>query len=164
MKTIQKMFWPIIALVIGLPCLTSTLTAADAPTEVGAQYVDALKKNDLAKAISLSARFTKLADQETERLTSKVAAALKGKPMTILAEPSKILEDCAVVIGKQSEIDLDPVYLLKQGDQWRVLPTITRYDHQSFELSEAQQARFLELKTWFKEKKAENYKKVNGAK
>jgi hypothetical protein len=84
--------------------------------------------------------------------------------MTILAEPSNILEDCAVVIGKQSEIDLDPVYLLKQGDQWRVLPTITRYDHQSFELSEAQQARFLELKTWFKEKKAENYKKVNGAK
>jgi hypothetical protein len=164
MKTIRKMFWAVIALVIGLPCLTSTLAAADAPTKVGAQYVDALKKNDLAKAISLSARFTKLAEEEMERLTSKVAAALKGKPMTILAEPSKILEDCAVVIGKQSEMDLDPVYLLKQGGQWRVLPTITRYDHQSFELSEVQQARFLQLKTWFKEMKAENYKKVNGAK
>jgi hypothetical protein len=146
---------------VGLTGFALGAVAADAPAKVCARYVESLKQADRTLAVSLSAHFPKMTTDSIRGLTTEVAAALRSQPMTILLESSKILGDCAVVIGKQSVIDLDPVFMLKQNGQWRVLPTITSYEHSAYDLSQDQLKRFQELEAWFKEKKAENYAKLN---
>lgn len=153
----------VVTLVVGL-VLAPTVAADDGPSRVAAEYLDAVDKGDLAKAKSLTARFPKLSADDLDRLTAKAAAGLKQSAIKLVPEQTKIAGDCAVVVGKQSKFDLDPIYLLRQDGRWRVLPTITRFDHKTIELSATQQADFPKLKTWFQAKKAENYKQQNDSK
>jgi hypothetical protein len=151
--------------IIGVLSLTSpalrAATIESEPVKVISAYVEFLKAGDIQKAVSLTAQFPKLGPDHIKQMTQEAAAALKVEPVTVLSEQTKILEDCAVVIGKQSETDLDPLYLLKQAGQWRVLPTVTDIDHPALDLSDAQRTRFQELRTWFKRKKAENYERLS---
>jgi hypothetical protein len=54
------------------------------------------------------------------------------------------------VIIFESPTDPDPAYLIKQEGAWRVLPKLTQYNRDYFELPEAVLARFRELEKWCK--------------
>jgi hypothetical protein len=60
------------------------------------------------------------------------------------------MENCAVVVVLDSPTDPDPVYLLKGKEGWRVLPGLTQFQREIFQLDAAELKRFSTLESWYK--------------
>ena len=68
-------------------------------------------------------------------------------------------KDCAVVMINQTrqdgkkEMDLDPLYMLKQDGKWKVLTSFSTWDRDYYKLQPAQIEAFKKLETAFLKKK-----------
>lgn len=56
--------------------------------------------------------------------------------------------------GTEKSLDLDPIYLLKQGEEWKVMPGLDDWQIAKSVAKDKVDA-FEKLETWFKQRKAE---------
>lgn len=84
----------------------------------------------------------------------------------------KIIGDCAVILANESKkagkkldgkvINIDPVFMIKQGEEWRVMPDLTQWDltrripadmqPTSMKLDEKKVAAYKDLEKWVDER------------
>ena len=130
--------------------LLSVYAAPEAPEATVKAYFAALAKGDRTNANKLTARFPKFGDAQVAAITDRYIELHKRPGYAPSIRNSKAIEDCAVVVIFESATDPDPAYLIKQSGAWRVLPKLTQYNRDYFELQEAALARFRELEKWFR--------------
>ena len=144
---------------------------AGTPTEALKAFQQAAKDQKLEEAQKHTAQFEGASEDVSQYLKARLQRILKlfadGWGLEILEE--KISGDCAVIITKESAkvgkkaFDMDPVYMIKQGEEWRVMPEITKWDMTkrippeeqpaSMKLDERKLAAYKELEKWFDERK-----------
>ncbi len=143
---------------------------AGTPTEALKAFQQAAKDQKLENAWKHTAQFEGASEELTQYLKSRVQRILKlsadGWGFEILEE--KINGDCAVIITNESTkagkkaFDIDPVFMIKQGQEWRVMPDITQWDMTesiptdkqpaSMRLDERKVAAYKELEKWVDER------------
>jgi hypothetical protein len=143
---------------------------AGTPTETLKAFQQAAKNQKLEDAWKHTAQFEGASEEVTQYLKSRVQRILKlsadGWGFEILEE--KISGDCAVIITNESTkagkkaFDIDPVFMIKQGDEWRVMPGVTQWDSTrripadkqpaSMKLDERKVAAYKELEKWVDER------------
>lgn len=143
---------------------------AGTPTEALKAFQQAAKDQKLKDAWKYTAQFDGASEEVAQYLKSRVQRILKlsadGWGFEIIEE--KISGDCAVIITNESmkagkkAFDIDPVFMIKQGEQWRVMPEITRWDMTrsipadqqpaSMKLDETKVAAYKELEKWVDER------------
>ena len=124
-----------LVLLLLLTPLLSGNAAPDTPEATVKAYFAALSKGDRANANKLTARFPKFGDAQVAAVTDRYIEAHKRPGYAPLIKSGKAVEDCAVVIF-ESPTDPDPAYLIKQDGAWRVLPKLTQFNRDYFELQE----------------------------
>lgn len=68
---------------------------------------------------------------------------------------------CAVVIINENRkhyrpaFDLDPAYMIREADGWKLLASLTSYDDRLHVLTQADLANFAELQKWYEGREAE---------
>lgn len=159
------------ATVLLLLLLAQSLIAGT-PTEALKSFQQATKDQKFDAAWQNTAQFEGASDDVTQYLKSRVERIMKlaadGWGFDILEE--KIIGECAVIVTNESTkagrkaSDIDPVYMIKQGDHWRVLPEITNWDMTkwipadkqpaSMKFDEKKASAYRELEKWFAERKA----------
>jgi hypothetical protein len=113
-------------------------------------YFDALKKGDAVRANELTARLGHFGESQVATVIQEYIALHKKPGYAPKVRSSKTIEDCAVVVVLESPTDPDPAYLIKQNGRWRILPELTDYKRDEFELPEVVTARFQKLQRWYR--------------
>ena len=123
-------------LCIAFLLLLCHLAIAGTPTEALKAFQQAAEDQKLEDAWKHTAQFEGASEEVTQYLKSRVQRILKlsadGWGFEIIEE--KISGDCAVIITNESTkagkkaFDIDPVFMIKQGKEWRVMPEITQWD------------------------------------
>jgi hypothetical protein len=154
--------------------ISSVALAEDAPSDdaKAAQatvesFRDQMKAGKVDEAFAQIAPLKDAPKELVEKSKSKLerlAAPMKAGTRDMEVVTAKVDMDTAVVVvrevkpGAKPSKDLDPFYLVKQGDKWRIVPGLTRYDMKKFGLDiglgEESLKRFAALEAWFKEHKA----------
>ena len=139
----------------------SLLCAAETPTEALKAFRKAAKANDFEAAWAHTAQFETPAEG-TEYFKGRVQRVLemmeKGWDFEALEE--KIDGNCAVVVINEAKkagedaFDIDPAFLIKQGDTWKVLPEITGWRNAGDFLKD-QVPTLEKLKVWYRGRKVE---------
>lgn len=142
---------------------------AGTPSEaLGAFKKAALTKNfvDTWKHV---AKFDGLPKEATEYFKAKVQNFIdltgKGWDFEIIEE--KVEGDCAVVVINESKkegkkaFDIDPAYLIKQGDEWKVFPDVSDWDIAE-QVAKDKVDSFKKLEAWFETRSEELKKKEKG--
>jgi hypothetical protein len=127
------------------------------------------------KAFQQAAKDQKLEDAWKSRVQRILKLAADGWGFDILEE--KISGDCAAIIINESTkagkkaFDIDPVFMIKQGEEWRVMPDITQWDMTrripadkvpaSMKLDERKVAAYKELEKWVDVRKERLVKERN---
>jgi hypothetical protein len=152
---------------------------AGTPTEALKAFQQAAKDQKLEDAWKHTAQFEGASEAVTQYLKSRVQRILKlaadGWGFDILEE--KISGDCAAIIINESTkagkkaFDIDPVFMIKQGEEWRVMPDITQWDMTrripadkvpaSMKLDERKVAAYKELEKWVDVRKQRLVKERN---
>lgn len=123
-------------IVIACLLLISTSVFAGTPSESLAAFQKATKEQKLEEAWKHTAQFEGASEELTTYLKSRIERILKisadGWSFDIVEE--KVISDCAVVLINESvkdgkkAFDIDPVFMIKQGADWKVMPNITAWD------------------------------------
>lgn len=139
---------------------------AGTPIEALGEFKKSAQTKDFEATWKHAAKFDALPDQITEHLKGKVKRFIdltgKGWDFEIIEE--KIDGDCAVVIINESKkagrktFDIDPVYLIKQGGEWKVFPDLTDWDIAE-SVAKDKVASFKKLEAWYEVRKVELKKK-----
>ena len=144
---------------------------AGTPTESLKAFQQAAKAQKLEDAWKHKAKFEGASEEVTQYLKSRIERILKlsaeGWGFEIIEE--NVSGDCAVIVtnestkGGKKAFDIDPVFMIKQGEEWRVMPDITKWDMTkripadkqpaSMKLDERKVAAYKELGKWFDERK-----------
>ena len=144
---------------------------AGTPTEALKAFQQAVKDQKFEDAWKRTAQFDGASEEVTQYLKSRIERILNlsatGWGFDILDE--KISGDCAVLVineiksAGQTALNIDPVFMIKQGAEWRVMPGITKWDltrniaaekqPDSMKLDQTKQAAFKELDKWVDERK-----------
>ena len=140
-------------------------------THRGAKGISAgAKDQKLEDAWKHTAQFEGASEEVTHYLKSRVQRILKlsedGWGFEIIEE--KISGDCAVIITNESKkagkkaFDIDPVFMIKQDDVWKVMPELTQWDMSgsvpvdkqpaSMKLDERKTVAYKELEKWVDER------------
>lgn len=132
------------------------------PTEALAAFKKSAQSKDFESAWGYAAKFEGLPDQATEYFKGKVQRFIdltsKGWDFEIIEEKSE--GDCAVVVINESKkagektFDIDPAYLIRQGDEWKVFPDISDWDIAE-QVAKDKVETFKKLEMWFKARKVE---------
>jgi hypothetical protein len=135
---------------------------AGTPTEALAAFKKSAQAKDFEATWKHAAKFDGLPDEVTEYLKGKVQRFIdltsKGWDFEIIEE--KLEDDCAVVVINESKkagqkaFDLDPAYLIKQGDEWKVFPDVSDWDIAE-QVAKDKVESFKKLEAWFKARKTE---------
>lgn len=135
---------------------------AGTPTEALTAFKKSAQAKDFEATWKHAAKFEGLPAQATEYLKGKVQRFIdltsKGWDFEIMEE--KVEGDCAVVVineskkAAQNAFDLDPAYLIKQGDEWKVFPDVSDWEIAEQGAKEKVDS-FKNLEAWFKTRKAE---------
>jgi len=139
-----------LVLLLLLTPLLSVYAAPDTPEATIKAYFAALSKGDRTNANKLTARFPKFGEAQVAAVTDRYIELHKRPGYAPSIKNGKAVEECAVVVILESPTDPDPAYLIKQDGAWRVLPRLTQFNRDYFELPEAALVRFRELEKWFK--------------
>lgn len=143
---------------------------AGTPTEAFQAFQLAAQGQKFEDAWKHTAQFEGASEAITNYLKSRVERILKlsadGWKLDLLEE--KINGDCAAIIANeiktkgQTALNLDPVFMIKQGEHWRVMPSFTHWDISShipadkqpasMKLDERKVAAFNELEKWVEER------------
>lgn len=143
---------------------------AGTPTEALKAFQQAAKDQKFEDAWKHTAHFDGASEEVTQYLKSRIERILKlsadGWGFEILEE--KISGDCAVIVTNeikkagQKALDIDPVFMIKQGTEWRVMPGITKWDltkhiaaekqPDSMKLDQTKVAAYKELEKWVDER------------
>jgi len=139
------------------------------PSEALENFKKAAQSKDFEATWKHAAKFDSLPEQVTEHLKSKVrkliVLASKGWDFKVMDE--KIDGDCAVVAIKEpkkngnTEVDIDPAYMLLQDGEWRVFPDVTGW-RIAEDAAKDKVETYKKLEAWYKERKIELKKKGNG--
>jgi hypothetical protein len=155
---------------VALLFLLCHFAIAGTPTEALKAFQQAAKDQKLEDAWKHPAQFDGASEKVTQYLKSGVQRILKlsadGWGFEIIEE--KISADCAVIIINESTkagkkaFDIDPVFMIRQGEEWRVMPDITQWDMTrsisadkqpaSMKLDETKVAAYKELEKWVDER------------
>ena len=156
------------ALLISLAIQTAAFGGA--PTEALADFKKSAHAKDFEGTWAHAAKFEGLPNEATEYFKGKVQRFIdlcdKGWDFEIVEE--KVEGECAVIVINESKkagekaFDLDPAYLIKQGDEWKVFPDITDWDIAE-QVAKDKVDSFKKLEAWFETRKAELKKKDNKA-
>ena len=133
---------------------------AGTPSEALAAFQKSAQSKDFDATWKHVVKFEGMADRETQYYKGKVQRiidlAKEGWAFEIMEEKTE--GDCAVVVineskkaGKKS-FDLDPAYLIKQGEEWRVFPEVSDWElaeHMAKDKVET----FKKLEAWFDARK-----------
>lgn len=122
----------------------------DDPKTALKAYFAALSRADRQTANQLTARFPKFGLSDVSAVTEQYIQLHKQPGYGPVIRGSKAIENCAVVIAFESPTDPDPIYLIRQEEAWRVLPTLTEFDQDRIELRAPELARFRELEAWYR--------------
>ena len=135
---------------------------AGPPTDALAAFKKSAKAKDFEAAWKHVAKFEGLPPAATKHFKEEVQEFIdltaKGWDFEIVEE--KVEGDCAVVVIKESKkggektVDLDPAYLIKQGDEWKVFPEVTDWEVAEHAAKD-KVAAFKKLEAWFTARKAE---------
>ena len=143
---------------------------AGTPTEALKAFQQAVKDQKFEDAWKHTAQFDGASEEVTQFLKSRIERIIKlsadGWGFEILEE--KISGDCAAIVTNeikkagQTALNIDPVFMIKQGAEWRVMPGITKWDltkniaaekqPDSMKLDQTKQAAFKELDKWVDER------------
>jgi len=133
-----------------------------APSKALAAFKKSAQAGDFEATWEHVAKFEGLPDPATDYLKGKVRRFLEltreGWDFEIIEE--KVEGGCAVVVINESRkagraaFDLDPAYLIKQGDEWKVLPEVSDWDIAE-QVAKDDVPSFRKLEAWFKARKAE---------
>ncbi len=69
---------------------------------------------------------------------------------------TKVVKNKAVIAYWSDKKDLDPIYFVREGDDWKILITLTQYNEKCYSWSESDLREFDELKAWFTAYKSEH--------
>lgn len=130
--------------------LRSTCADADDPETTLKAYFTALSKADRQTANRLTAHFPKFRESEVAALTERYIELHKRLGYSPVVRGWKRMENCAVVVVFESPTDPDPAYLIHKNGAWQVLPRLTQFDRDYFELQASELKRFRALETWYK--------------
>lgn len=135
---------------------------AGTPTEALAAFKKAAITKDLEATWKHAAKFEGLPDGATEYFKGKVQRFIDltadGWDFEMIEE--KIEGECAVVVINESKkegrkaFDLDPVYLIQQGGEWKVFPDLSDWDVAE-QVAKDKVDSYKKLEGWFKLRKAE---------
>ncbi|HWN95807.1 MAG TPA: ankyrin repeat domain-containing protein [Methylomirabilota bacterium] len=129
--------------------LASISLAGEGPENALRSYFDALRKADRATANELTARFSKFTETHIAATTDWGISLGKNRQWRPVISKSKTIDNCAVVVMHESSTDPDPAYLIQQNGAWRVLPKLTQYNRDVFELPPVTLKNFQELDEWY---------------
>jgi len=132
-----------------VPLLSLYATPDDPETALKA-YFAALSKADREAANRLTAHFPKFGESEVAAVTERYIELHKRPGYGPTLRGSKTIENCAVVVIFESPTDPDPAYLIRQKEVWKVLPKLTQFDREHFELASSELERFRTLESWYK--------------
>lgn len=147
-------------LVLGVQA--AALAGAGTPTEALAAFKKAAQAKDFEAAWKQAAQFEGLPPDATDYFQGKVRRfiELTGKGWDFEIVEEKLEGDCAVVVINESRkagaraFDLDPVYLIRQGEQWKVFPDLSDWEVAEHVAKDKVES-FKTLEAWFKARKAE---------
>ena len=150
---------PILVLFSCLLC-TAGLTKAETPTEALAAFWKTARSGDFDATWKRVVKFDKLPPEFVEDQKEKVRKMIKlgASGWSVEALEEKVDGDCAVIVGNEvkgekSEVpNLDPVYLLKQDNEWKVFAKLTKFDLAAAGGKEKLEV-FGKLKKWYEERK-----------
>ena len=134
--------------------------ARQSPQAVASSFFSALRRNKTDEAGRLIAVFPKVPGDFMKRRIEVMASRMSAGRWDSQVISGRAVGGAAVVIineglkSGQQAFDIDPVYLIRQKESWRILPKLTRYNRPYFEFSERQIAEFQQLEKWYKEQKA----------
>ncbi|MDX1679946.1 MAG: DUF4878 domain-containing protein [Akkermansiaceae bacterium] len=153
---------------LSLTALCTTLLSAETPSEVLRQFKKSAQAKDFDATWAHTAKFEGqpkvLTDYFKEEIRDFIELTNMGWDFEIREE--KVEGDCAVIVINEHKkngvdsFDLDPIYLIKQGDQWKVLPELTNWDEAKRGMKD-QVAILEKLELWFNRRKAEIKKAEN---
>ena len=145
-----------------LSCLlcTAGLIKAGTPTEALAVFWKAARSGDFDATWKRVVKFDELPPEFVEDQKEKVRKVIKlaASGWSVEALEEKVEGDCAVIVGNEvkgekSEVpNLDPVYLLKQDNEWKVFAKLTKFDLAAAGGKEKLEV-FGKLKKWYEERK-----------
>jgi hypothetical protein len=158
--------------VIAILLLLCHSLLAGTPAEALNAFQQAAKDQNFEDTWKHTAQFEGASKEVTQFLKSRIERILelppKGWRLEVLEE--KINGDCAVILANeikkagQTELNLDAVFLVKQGSEWKVMPCVTRWDlskhiavekqPDSMKLDQTKVAAYRELEKWVVERKA----------
>lgn len=150
------MFFRII-LVLGVSSISAW---GISPKETLIQFQELCAAGRAGKATKLVAEFPNLhplVDKLAQESIERIVSGLKTGKFSYTTITEKIDHDCAVVMikeerpGRDSE-DYDPIYLVKQDNQWKILPKPSNWKVASEVMNNRQV--FEGLASWFDEQKA----------
>lgn len=149
------------AFLVILTLLISPLFA-ESPIEVLGAFKKAAQDNDFEETWKHTAQFEGIPGEATEYLKKRVQRIidlLSGEyDFEIIEE--KIENNCAVIVineslkGGEKAFDLDPVYLIKQDGEWKVMPDFTDW-RIAEEVAKDKVESYKKLKMWFNKRKGE---------
>ncbi|MBK1883121.1 hypothetical protein JIN85_11885 [Luteolibacter pohnpeiensis] len=155
-------------LLILFAILFAQAALAGAPMEALTAFKKAAQNKDFDATWKHAAKFEGLPDDATDYFKGKVQRFIdltsNNWDFEILEE--KVEGDSAVVVINESKkagrkaFDLDPVYLIKQGSEWKVFPDVSDWNIAE-QVAADKVDSFKKLEAWFKARKAE-LKKDNG--
>jgi hypothetical protein len=161
MRTIPHL---IILIAVAFP-ETIAQEAKETPVTALLDYRTALKKGDLEGAMALTASFTRLPTERVRELTKEYLDMTASGRLHIWLYPDslRIIADCAVIVtgdGARPAPD-DPCYLLNQNGKWKVLPALTKWQEDYFDLTADQKQAFGTLAEHHKREKKRLREKGN---
>jgi len=143
-----------LAMLAATPSLASAVEATT-PAEALAQFFAALAANDIDRAVATTAYSQKLPPEEVRAFYQRIATH-EGAAFEVVAHLQ--LADTAVVVIREGSndkrpVDLDPAFMVKQGDRWQVFFKLTKFDHPEVDLDEITAGRLEKLQSWFARQK-----------
>ena len=137
--------------------LVPSAAIAGPPTDTFKAFLQAAQRSDFESAWSHVASFEgvpePVAAELLQHVREIVELAAEGWGYETIDE--KIVEGCAVVVLRDSKNpdDLDPAYLIKQEDGWRLFPDFTEWEIAEHVAKEKVGA-LTKLQEWYKGRKS----------
>jgi hypothetical protein len=144
-----------------LPLVCAADDAAETKGMINAlkKYREALVAGQTDAAVSLTASFSDLPAEAVKSKTQDYVEATRSGRLRIWIFPTsaKVIDGCGALIigdGEEPAAD-DPAYMIKQGDEWKVLLKLTNWNQPYFKITEEQKKAFEQLQTHISAQKKE---------
>jgi len=119
-------------------------------------FFEAVRQGEVERASATIARFERVHPDAVRVRVERLAPEMQAGRHEVVVVSGKELGDVAVVVvnetrkGGRERFDIDPVYLIRQGDAWKILPLYTRYDRAFFDFTPDQMQGYYSLEGWFR--------------